>query len=169
MFGDIRLANRVAFTAAFIGLIALGSWISIPFFTVPLTLQTLFVFLAAIVMKREAVIPVTLYIVLGALGLPLFHNGLAGIGVLLGPTGGYLAGFILAAGIAGIACEQGLKVLRIVGIVSATAVIYACGTGWLMVSTGMGLIPALVIGVLPFLPGDAVKAYAACRIAERFP
>ena len=107
MFGDLRRSRRVAYTAAFIGLITLGGWISVPFVPVPFTLQTFFVLLAAAVMKREAVIPVTLYVLLGTLGLPVFHNGVAGFGVLLGPTGGYLAGFIPAALIAGIAYESG--------------------------------------------------------------
>ena len=108
MFGDLRRSRRVAYTAAFIGLITLGGWISVPFVPVPFTLQTFFVLLAAAVMKRDAVIPVTLYVALGALGLPVFHNGIAGFGVLLGPTGGYLLGFIPAALLAGLAYESGV-------------------------------------------------------------
>ncbi len=88
MFGDLDRSRTIAYSAAFIGLITLGSWISVPCIPVPFTLQTLFVLLAGAVMKRYAVIPVSLYVILGALGLPLFHNGVAGIGVLLGPTGG---------------------------------------------------------------------------------
>ena len=76
MFGDLRRSRRVAYTAAFIGLITLGGWISVPFVPVPFTLQTFFVLLAAAVMKRDAVIPVALYVALGALGLPVFHNGI---------------------------------------------------------------------------------------------
>ncbi len=169
MFGDIRRTRLIAFSAAFVGLISLASWISIPFFPVPLTLQTLFVLLTAIVMKRYAVIPVTLYVILGALGLPVFHNGLAGIGVLLGPTGGYLIGFIIAALVAGIAYESPSAISRITGIAGATAAVYSCGISWLMISTGMELLPAVLIGMLPFLPGDVVKAYAAYEIAKRLP
>ena len=169
MFGDLTRARTLAFGAAFIGLIALGSWIAIPFFPVPLTLQTLFLLIAAAVMHRSAAIPVALYVLLGALGLPLFHNGLAGMGVLLGPTGGYLAGFIPAAFIAGLAYERPSAPARIAGIIGATAAIYACGIAWLMASTGMGLLPAVLAGMLPFLPGDAVKGFAAYRIAGRLP
>ena len=86
----------------------------------PFTLQTLFVLLAGIVMKRYAVIPVSLYVILGALGLPLFHNGIAGVGVLLGPTGGYLTGFIVAALMTGLAYETRRVSVRICGLVSAT-------------------------------------------------
>ncbi|MFY1645407.1 biotin transporter BioY, partial [Methanoculleus bourgensis] len=82
-------AQILAYSGTFIALIAAGSWISIPLPPVPLTLQTLFVLLAGVVMQRYAVIPVALYVLLGAANLPVFHNGTAGLGVLLGPTGGF--------------------------------------------------------------------------------
>jgi biotin transport system substrate-specific component len=169
MFGDLQRTRIIAFSGAFIGLIALGSWISIPFFPVPITLQTLFVLLAAAVMHRSAVIPVTLYVLLGALGLPVFHNGVAGIGVLLGPTGGYLIGFIPAAFLAGLAYERAGSIVHVLGIITATAAIYLFGLAWLVYSTGMSPVPAVIVGMIPFLPGDVVKAYAAYRIAEMLP
>jgi len=169
MFGDLQRSRLIAYSAAFIGLIALGSWISIPFFPVPFTLQTLFVLLAGAVMKRQAVIPVTAFIAMGALGLPVFHNGMAGPGVLLGPTGGYLAGFVFAALAAGLAYERRSRYLHIGGLVAGTALIYLAGIAWLMYSLGMGLLPALSAGVLPFIVGDALKAGAAYAIAERLP
>ena len=169
MFGDLHRARIIAGSAVCIGLIALGSWISIPFFPVPLTLQTLFVLLAGAILFRYAAIPVALYILLGMLGLPLFHNGVAGIGVLLGPTGGFLIGFVPAALIAGIGFEHQSAGIRILGIAGATIAIYTCGIAWLMISTGLALVPAIIIGMLPFIPGDIVKAYAAYNIAERLP
>jgi len=101
--------------------IAVGSWISIPLGPVPFTLQTLFVILAGTVMKRYAILPAALYMVLGAINLPVFHNGLAGIGVLLGPSGGYIIGFILAAGIVGFAYEKNTRRSKITGIIAGTA------------------------------------------------
>jgi len=169
MFGDLNRATAVAYSAAFIGLIALGSWVSIPFIPVPLTLQTLFVLLAGAVMKRMAVLPLTLYLILGISGLPLFHNGVSGIGVLLGPTGGYIIGFIPAALLTGLAYERESRRVRITGLVLSTALIYAFGLAWLCWSSGMGLMAAAVIGMVPFLPGDAIKLYAAYMIAERLP
>jgi biotin transport system substrate-specific component len=169
MFGNLDRSRQITFTAAFIGLITLGSWISIPCIPVPFTLQTLFVLLAGAVMKRYAVVPVFLYVLLGALGLPLFHNGLAGIGVLLGPTGGYLIGFIAAAPAAGLAYEYSSRPVRVLGLVSATVLIYACGIGWLMYSLDRAFIPAFAAGALPFVIGDAIKAAAAYFIAERLP
>ena len=169
MFGDLDRSRTIAYSAAFIGLITLGSWISIPCIPVPFTLQTLFVLLAGAVMKRYAVIPVSLYVILGALGLPLFHNGIAGVGVLLGPTGGYLIGFIVAALVTGLAYEHPSRPVRICGLVVATLIIYACGIGWLMYSLDREFLPAFAAGALPFIIGDAIKAGAAYLIAERLP
>lgn len=167
MYGDERRSRIIAESAGFIALIAAGSWISIPFIPVPLTLQTFFVLLSGAVMKRWAVVPATLYLLLGVLGLPIFHNGTAGLGVLLGPTGGYIVGFIGAALVAGLAYEHASEKVRVAGLVLATAVIYLFGVSWLALSTGMGLWTAAVGGMLPFLPGDAFKAAAAYLVARR--
>jgi biotin transport system substrate-specific component len=171
MFGDTVRARVISFSAAFIALIALGSWISVPLplIPVPFTLQTLFVLLAGAVMGRYAVIPLMLYMLLGAAGLPLFHNGLSGIGILLGPTGGYIIGFIPAALVVGLAYEQESGLLTGAGIVIATLVIYLFGVAWLAYSTGMALVAAVMVGMVPFLPGDAIKACAAYAIAEQLP
>jgi biotin transport system substrate-specific component len=169
MFGDLDRSRIIAYSAVFIGLITMGSWISIPFFPIPFTLQTLFVLLAGAVMKRYAVIPVSLYVTMGTMGLPVFHNGIAGAGVLLGPTGGYLIGFILAGLAAGLAYEHTSRPVRICGLITATLVIYTFGIGWLMYSLSRGFFPAFVAGVLPFIPGDVIKAGTAYLIAEKLP
>ncbi|MGA2121608.1 MAG: biotin transporter BioY [Methanoregula sp.] len=167
MFGDLQRSRLIAYSAAFIGLISLGSWISIPCIPVPFTLQTLFVLLAGTVMRRQAVIPVTAFIVMGALGLPVFHNGMAGPGVLLGPTGGYLIGFVFAALVVGLAYERKSRYFHIGGLVAGTVIIWLFGMAWLMYSLGMGRVPAFSAGVLPFMIGDAIKAGAAYAIAGR--
>lgn len=169
MFGDLKRSRTIAYTAACIGLIALGGWISIPCIPVPFTLQTLFVLLTGAVMKRYAPVPVALYILLGTLGLPLFHNGMTGPGVLLGPTGGYLIGFVFASLIVGIAYEHLSKYVRITGIILGTIVIYLFGVAWLVLSLHMGMVPAIIAGAAPFVIGDVVKAAAAYLIAERLP
>jgi biotin transport system substrate-specific component len=169
MFGDLRRSRRIAYTAAFIGLIALGGWISVPFVPSPFTLQTFFVLLAGAVMKRDAVIPVALYVALGALGLPVFHNGVAGMGVLLGPTGGYLIGFIPAALIAGFAYESVSTAYRILGLAAASLLILLCGVAWLIGSTGMVPAAAFLLGMAIFLPGEAAKTGAVYLIARHLP
>ncbi|MDD1694957.1 MAG: biotin transporter BioY [Methanoregula sp.] len=167
MFGDLKRSRLITYSAAFIGLIALGSWISIPCIPVPFTLQTLFVLLAGTVMKRQAVIPVAAFIVLGALGLPVFHNGMAGVGVLLGPTGGYLIGFMFAALVVGLAYERKSPYVHIGGLAVGTALILLSGMAWLMYSLGIGLFAACSAGVLPFIIGDLIKGGAAYMIARR--
>jgi biotin transport system substrate-specific component len=167
MFGDLERSRIITTSAAFIGLITLGSWISIPFIPVPFTLQTLFVLLAGAVMKRYAVIPVSLYLLLGMLGLPVFHNGIAGLGIILGPTGGYLLGFIFAAFIAGLAYEHESAAVRIGGLAAATMTIYLFGVTWLMYSLGRGFWLSLAAGVLPFIAGDVIKAGTAYLIAQK--
>ncbi len=163
----IRHTHLIPYTALFIALIAVFSYISIPFFPVPITLQTLAVLLAGAVMRRYAIYPVTLYILLGVLGLPVFHNGLGGVGLLLGPTGGYLAGFIPAACIAGLCYEQKGTIIRVTGLIIATLIILASGMFWLIISAGMDLWAAAFVGFLPFLPGDLIKAFLCFIIAEK--
>ena len=167
MFGDLQRSRLIAYSAAFIGLIAVGSWISIPCLPVPFTLQTLFVLLAGAVMKRQAAVPVVAFILLGTLGLPVFHNGMAGPGVLLSPTGGYIMGFVFAALVAGLAYERRSRFIHIGGIAAGTVLIWLFGMAWLMYSSGMGLIPVFYAGVLPFIAGDVMKAGAAYVIARR--
>ena len=169
MFGDLQKSRTIAYSAAFIGLISLGAWVSIPFFPVPLTLQTLFVFLAGMILKRYAVIPVSMYVVLGALGLPVFHAGVAGVGILFGPTGGYLVGFIGAGLVVGLAYESGSRALHITGLLAGAGIIYASGIAWLVVSLGGGLLPAVTAGLIPFIPGEVIKMYSAYAIEKRLP
>ncbi len=167
MFGDRERATLVTMTATFVGLLAIGGFLAVPFFPVPITLQTLFVLLTGVVMGRYAVIPPFLYLVFGIMGLPVFHNGTAGIGIVLGPTGGYLVGFIPAAAIVGIIYEKGKLWLRIPGIVLGTITIYGFGVSWLMLSANLDLVKSLLVGVIPFIPGDILKGIAAYLIADK--
>jgi len=160
-------ARILAYSGTFVALIAAGSWISIPLPPVPLTLQTLFILLAGIVMKRYAVIPVALYVLLGAAGLPVYHNGTAGLGVLLGPTGGFLLGFIPAALIVGLAYEHESPKPQIAGLIAATSVTYTFGVAWLVYSASLSLPQAILVGVAPFAVGEVVKVAAAYAVGKR--
>lgn len=157
----------IAYTGSFTALFAAGSWISIPFVPVPFTLQTLFLFLAAGIMGRYAVAPVTLYLFMGAMNLPVFHSGTAGIGVFMGPTGGYLAGFLPAVFLAGIGFEQKLRLARYAGMAAGLGTLYAFGVAWLSLSTGLSPEMAILIGAVPFLPGDILKAAVASLVTDR--
>jgi biotin transport system substrate-specific component len=167
MFGDPRRSMLVSYSALFIGLITVGSWISIPFVPVPITLQSFFVLLSGAVMKRYAVVPTGLYVFCGALGLPVFHNGTAGIGILLGPTGGYIFGFIPAALVVGVAYETSPVVRHITGLIAGTVIIYVFGVSWISLSTGIPVTVAIILGMLLFLPGDVIKGFAVYQMAKR--
>jgi biotin transport system substrate-specific component len=167
MHGNPERTRLLAQSATFIALLAAGAWVAIPVGPVPVTLQTFFLLLAAPVMKRRAVIPAALYLLLGALNLPVFHSGLSGIGVLLGPSGGFLAGFIPAAAVAGLAYEKRSRLARVAGLAAGTGIVYGCGVAWLLFSAGISLPAALLMGVLPFLPGDALKGAGVFLLGER--
>ncbi|NLX49798.1 MAG: biotin transporter BioY [Methanospirillum sp.] len=167
MYGDTARAERAALTATLVALIGAGAWVAIPFVPVPLTLQTLFVLLSGVLLRRWGFLPPLCYLLLGVFGLPVFHNGLAGTGVLLGPTGGYVAGFVAGGLLAGLAYECRERPVRLAGLVVADLAIYACGAGWLALSAGASLPAAVGVGVLPFLPGDALKTAAAYALGER--
>ncbi len=167
MYGDIRRTEIIYQTAIFIALFAIGSYIVIPMVPVPVTLQTLFILLCGCVMKRHAAIPAVLYIILGTLGLPLFHQMTSGPGILMGPTGGYMFGFIIAALIVGIACERNSKTIKIAGLALGSAAITICGVIWISISTGLSIGDALLIGAAPFVIGDILKIAAAYLISER--
>ncbi len=121
-------------------------------------------------MKRYggAIPPVALYVLLGAAGLPVYHNGTAGLGVLLGPTGGFLIGFIPAALVAGLAYEHKSPTARVAGLIAATVLTYAFGVAWLACSASLSLYQAILVGVAPpFAVGEVVKVAAAYTIGKR--
>ena len=99
---------------------------------------------------------------IGIVGLPVFSGFVGGIGKFLGPTGGYIVGFIPMAIIAGILIDRFKnRWIRLLGMLVGTAICYAFGTAWYCLQTGSALVPALGLCVFPFIPGDLVKMIAA--------
>lgn len=140
--------------------------IPLPFTPVPLTGQTLGVLLVAAVLGRaRGAASLGLYLIEGLLGLPVFAGEPLGLARLLGPTGGYLVGFVAAAALVGALAERGMdrdwKRVSLMYL-SGMAVIYLFGVAWLALFTGPQ--GALTAGLLPFLPGDVVKAAIAALI-----
>jgi len=115
----------------FVALTAIGSFMTFPLYPVPITLQTFFTYLAgAILGSRLGALSQLVYVLLGCIGLPVFAGGKAGLGVLLGPTGGYLTGFIFSAFVIGGLCEAKQNpsfVWILTSMIIGTAVIYAVG------------------------------------------
>ncbi len=140
--------------------------IPLPFTPVPITGQTLGVLLiAAVLGARRGTASLGLYLAGGLVGLPFFAGGGSGLAHLTGPTGGFLVGFLAAAVIVGSLAERGwtrswLKTAALFAI--GSLVIYFCGAVYL--SVFVGLRQALAMGVLPFIPGDVVKAALAAAL-----
>ena len=153
-------ARRLGAVIAFAALIALGARIVLPLpgTPVPLTLQVPFVLLAGTLLGAwDGAAAVLLYLTLGVAGLPVFAAG-GGPAYLLGPTGGYLVGFLPAAGLAGALAGRSGSFLRLLAAMTAGAsIIYLCGAIHLGVLLGGGLQAALAAGVTPFLAVDGVK------------
>ena len=101
----------------------------------------------------------------GAVGLPVFSGGGGGLGHLAGPTGGYLIGYLPAVVLIGW-IGRGVMLFDVLALLIGTCVIYACGVFWLVAVRGNPPAAALSMGVLPFLPGDALKVAAALSISR---
>ncbi|MBK3395457.1 MULTISPECIES: biotin transporter BioY [Methylobacterium] len=155
----LRAARSLAVVVAGVLLVTLAAKVQIPFWPVPMTLHTLAIMALAVGLgPRFAVATMLGYLAAGAAGLPVFsgtpERGI-GLAYMAGPTGGYLAGYLLAAGLTGaLAAGRGL-LGRVAAMLAGLAVIYALGLAWLAL-----FVPAdrvIALGLLPFLLGDLVK------------
>ncbi len=137
--------------------------IPLPFTPVPITGQTFAVLLiGAALGSRRGAASLLLYLVEGALGLPVFSGGAAGFAALAGPTGGYLLGFVCAAFLVGLLAERGMDrhfISALPVFLAGEAVIYLFGVTWL--ATFVGPSRAFADGLFPFILGDAIKLVAA--------
>jgi biotin transport system substrate-specific component len=162
--------TRVALMAA---LTAVAAQITIPIFPVPFTLQVLAVILSGFLLgPRYGALAQTIYVLVGAAGAPVFAEFSGGLGRVLGPTGGYLVAFPIAAAVAGLATptlaratrRRALWVASLWGC-AGLAVIYAIGAGWLAIVTELPLAVAVAQGVLIFVPFDLIKVALAVLVA----
>ena len=165
---NLTLGRKVALVLAGSVLIAISAQISVPMFPVPMTLQTLAVILVGLTLgARMGAASVLAYLAEGAAGLPVFANGGAGAVHLMGPTAGYLWGFVAQAALAGWLAERGMGkglVSTFAAALVAALFIYIPGVLWLQAVTPLDLTGAAKAGALPFLPGDVVKAAMAALI-----
>jgi biotin transport system substrate-specific component len=161
----------LVYAALFAALMAVSAWVTIPLPFVPITLQTFFVMLSGAVLGPYfGALAMAVYLLLGFIGLPVFAGGQAGLGALFGPTGGYMVGFIFCPVVAGLIARArkdpgpawyGLAML------AGDAVVFAFGVAQLSIVLHMPLDRALVIGLLPFMPGDALKLIVASFVAYK--
>jgi biotin transport system substrate-specific component len=172
--GDVRLRRLLAVIAfAVMTAFAAFAAVRIPGVPVPITLQTLFVSLAGLLLgPRLGAVAMMTYVMAGAAGLPVYAGGALGVAYLFGPTGGYLLAFPLAAYVTGVLVDRTntrgwLGALRMtVAVFAGTLVVFAGGFAQLAALTGDPAM-ALRVGVLPFLFGDIVKVVLAVVIARR--
>ena len=160
----------LVFVALFAAVMTVCAQIQIPFGEVPFTLQTLGVFIAASLLGwKRGTLSVIVYVLLGLAGVPVFAGFSGGIGVLFGPTGGYIIGFIFTALIVGLMTEKlGKKLwVEIVSMILGLAVCYAFGTVWFMLQMKMGLVKSLLLCVVPYLIADALKIAFSAVLVNR--
>lgn len=151
-------------------LTAAGAEIRIPIQPVPITLQTLFVLLSgAIIGSRFGSLSQSIYVLLGMLGVPFLAGAAGGLAVLMGPTGGYLAGFVVAAFVVGrlISVRDGFAWHLSVFSIGAL-VILTIGVLHLSLFYTHNLSLAIKLGFVPFLIGDSLKVFAAASIYGSF-
>ena len=162
--------KQLTLTAMTAALICIFSPLSIPIGPVPISLATLAVmFAGAFLGPVRGTASAAVYLLLGMAGLPVFAGFRGGIGVIAGPTGGFLIGYLPLVAICGLGTLFAAQKLWIRAVswtalcIAGTAVLYAIGTAWFCAVTGSTLTAAIAVCVLPFLPGDALKI-AACVI-----
>ncbi|MFC7204874.1 biotin transporter BioY [Haloferax namakaokahaiae] len=176
LVGD-ELVGNVARAALFAALMGASAYVSFPnpLSPIPVTMQVLVVFLAGIFLGPVwGGASMVLYLVAGSLGAPVFAGGSAGFGALVGPTGGYLLAYPVAAVVTGAVVHNGVTLgdyrvstVRLVGaMVAGTAVIYALGTIGFALVQGIGLGAAFWVASAAFIPAEAFKIAAAVGIVR---
>jgi biotin transport system substrate-specific component len=161
----------IVYASLFGALTAAGAFIVIPVPPVPITAQTFFLNAAAVLLGGSlGALSQFIYVMLGVVGIPVFSGGKAGIGVIFGPTGGYLLGFIIAAFVIGkiAGAKRGAGIFwHIFAMLVGMVIIYSLGITQLALVAKMSFKKALAIGVLPFIPGDIIKILLAAIISSR--
>ncbi len=161
--------RMMVYASLFAALTAVGAFLAIPIGPVPIVLQNMFVYLAGLLLgSRWGLASVGVYLLAGACGLPVFAGGLGGIGRIVGPTGGYLIGYLPTVFLIGKISNRAnpRAIFDVLAMICGSVALYACGITWLKIVTGMTIAKALAVGMVPFLIGDALKIAAAVGIAK---
>lgn len=164
--------RRMTLIAVNVALLAISAYISfpLPFTPAMVTALTIVVNLAAFTLRpKEAGLTLFIWILLGSVGVPVFVGGTAGVSRLVGPTGGFIIGFWIAAIIMSAVRGQhhSFKALMAAGVFVGMPVIYICGCIGMYAVAGIGVWATLISAVFPFIFGDLVKTAAAALIASR--
>lgn len=163
--------KKMVYAALFAALTGVGGWIALPLPYVSVTFQTLFTIISGAVLGPYfGALSMIVYILLGIVGLPVFSRGQSGLGVLFGPTGGYLIGFVLSAIVIGLivrAKKSPSYLWMCFAMAVGIIILDVCGVAQLALITGMPLEKAAVVGALVFVPTDIAKVLIGAYIAKR--
>lgn len=160
--------TKITLMTAFL-IVASYITIPLPFAVAAISVQTLAINLIALLLSPiEAGVSILIYVLLGAIGVPVFNGGKGGLNYLMGPTGGFFIGFIVAVVAISLLKGKRYSIPRyiLVTICVGIPVIYVFAIGWMMAVTGLSLKAAFLTGCAPFLPLDAVKCVVASLIAK---
>jgi len=167
-FMNITAKTRImAMTGLMAAVICILGPLSVPIGLVPVSFTNLAVYFSLYILgMKRGTVAYLVYMMIGFAGLPVFSGFTGGPSKLLGPTGGYLIGFIFLAVIAGVFIDKFTDkwYLCIAGMILGTAVCYTTGTIWLSYQAGLSPGAALAAGVIPFIPGDLIKILIAAFI-----
>ncbi|NLJ86899.1 MAG: biotin transporter BioY [Firmicutes bacterium] len=171
---SLSKSQQMVRIALFTTLTATGAYVvlPLPFTPVPFTLQLFFTLLSGLMLgPKNGALSQIVYLALGIVGVPVFAGGNAGVGALVGPTGGYLVGFVLAAGVVGYLdmrlASWGDSAIRrgvIIGTVGL-GIIHGFGAWWLARATRISLAKAFALGCAPYIIPDSIKCVAALMAA----
>ncbi len=175
---DLR---KIIVTSLFAALIVAGSYIAIPIGVVPITLQSMFVLLAGLIGgKAVGLSAVATYIVLGAIGLPVFSGGTGGFAHFATPTGGFLISWLVAAPVVGSIVDRKIKDLNrpslskgevatiIFASIVGTLIFFLIGIPYLKLVLQVSWKQAIAIGLIPFIVGDLIKLVSAAILTNIF-
>jgi len=161
--------RRMVLAALLSALTAAGAYIQIPIGPVPMVLSTLFVLLSGLLLgSRGGLVSMGLYLLMGAMGVPVFAGGKGGFAHFFDPTGGYLFGYALSAWVTGFISERVRpgSVLEMTGIAVGILAVYSTGLPWLKMVTHLSWAKTMMVGMIPFLIGDGIKGAAAFMLAR---
>lgn len=161
---------RLTIVPMFAALTAVLSQITIPFAPVPFNLALFSVFLSAGVLgAKNSAIGQIIYILLGAIGLPVFASFQGGLQSLVGPTGGYILGYVICAFVTGLLMYnlRDLFIFRVISMIIGLVCCYALGTAWFIFTTKTKIWLALTMCVFPFFIGDILKIIFAAILIPK--
>ncbi len=156
------------------GFLAASSWISVPMIPVPMTMQTFAVtVVGALFGWRLGALTILMWLGEAAIGLPVLAGGTGGLAPFMGPTAGYLVGFVAAAALTGFLAERGwtgkASVRAFAAMLFGNVLILAIGTAWLAGPMGLSLDAAVAAGALPFVLGAVLKSALAAALLRAVP